>query len=166
MECSSRVYTTHTRIYKRRKGQQRYYIDQSQLEKRALSLSLRLAAMPNFYVNFFFSFPSSSLPPFSSTQQTPSVSKRAHNTFFFSSSIPYIRKSRRKMDINPAGGGDGKKKKKMARLKKKKSYIYFYSPFFFLLHLLLPSLVVLYTERDPENFPGTKDGAPLYLLPC
>lgn len=69
------------------------------------------------------------------------------------------------MDINPAGGGMEKEEDGQT-LKKKVIYTSIL-PFFFLLHLL-PSLVVLYTERerDPENFPGTKDGAPLYLLPC
>jgi hypothetical protein len=96
--------------------------------------------------NFFFS---PLLPP--SATQTPSVSKRAHNTHF-SSLLPFrirllptqlaSKRTRRKMDINPAGGGDWEMERRWPDLEeeeKKKLYIYihFYSPFFFL--LLLPS---------------------------
>jgi hypothetical protein len=54
------------------------------------------------------------------------------------------------MDINPAGGGM-EKEEDGQNLKKKKKVIYTsILPFFFLLHLL-PSLVVLYTERERET---------------
>lgn len=54
----------------------------------------------------------------------------------------------------------------MARLgrRRKKKVIYIYTLLFSLFFSSSSSfLVVRYTRRDPENFPGTKDGAPLYL---
>lgn len=151
MECSSRVYT-HTRIYKRRKGQRRYYIDQSQLEKRALSLSA-IGCHAKLLCELFFSF-LPLLPP--SLQHSRHHRSAKEHTTHFSSLLPFrIRKSRRKMDINPAGGGMEKEEDGQTLKKKKKSYIYFYSPFFFFFIFFL--LQLCYTQRERER-PGEFSG--------
>jgi hypothetical protein len=138
--------------------------------EREKGASLRLATTPNFYVElFFFSFTS----PLRNAD-TIGQQKSTQHTFFFSPSIPYrllptqlaSKRSRRKNGYKSSWRGRLGNGKKMARLgrRRKKKVIYIYTLLFSLFFSSSSSfLVVRYTRRDPENFPGTKDGAPLYL---